>query len=88
VVSAPVAVAVFNGDEEEEEREREKAQRRKMRLERIDYGEHATDADKKAVAATAKSIIDRIPTDTDGLFAFPVSVDGVITGLVTEEEEF
>jgi hypothetical protein len=36
------------------------------------YREHALEADKKAVAATAKSIIDRIPTDTDALFAFPV----------------
>ncbi len=30
-------------------------------------------ATRQAVAATAKSLIDRIPTDTDALFAFPVT---------------
>ena len=35
--------------------------RKKMKLERIDYGEHALDVDKKAAAQTAKSIIDQIP---------------------------
>jgi len=68
----PVA-AIFNADEEEEEKEREKAMRKKMKLERIDYGEHALEADKKAAAQTAKSIIDQIPTDTDELFAFAVN---------------
>jgi hypothetical protein len=70
----PVA-AIFNADEEEDAKEREKAMRKKMKLERIDYGEHALDADKKAAAQTAKSIIDQIPTDTDQLFAFDVNWD-------------
>jgi len=70
----PVA-AIFNADEEEDEKEREKQTRKKMKLERIDYGEHALDADKKAAAQTAKSIIDQIPTDTDELFAFAINWD-------------
>ena len=70
----PVA-AIFNADEEEDAKEKEKAMRKKMKLERIDYGEHALEADKKAAAQTAKSIIDQIPTDTDQLFAFDVNWD-------------
>jgi hypothetical protein len=70
----PVA-AIFNPDEEEDAKEKEKAMRKKMKLERIDYGEHALEADKKAAAQTAKSIIDQIPTDTDQLFAFDVNWD-------------
>merc|ERR1712216_75080 len=60
---------------EEEEKEREKQMRKKMKLERIDYSEHALDVDKRAAAQTAKSIIDQIPTDTDELFAFAVNWD-------------
>ncbi len=45
-LAKPVA-AIFNADEEEDEKERERAMRKKMKLERIDYGEHALDVDKK-----------------------------------------
>ena len=62
-------------------------QRKKMKIERIDYGirvlfsrlsvianegEHALDVDKKKDAQTAKNIIDQIPTEIEELFAFPV----------------
>lgn len=68
----PKPAAIFNADEEEDEREAEKQARKKKKLEKIDYGEHALEEDKKRAAEMAKSIIDMIPTDTDALFAYPL----------------
>jgi hypothetical protein len=50
---------IFDADEDEEEQRRD--QRRKMKLERLDYGEHALESDRQKEAALAKTIIDKIP---------------------------
>ena len=84
-VAKPVA-AIFNADEEEEQKERERQQRKKMKLERIDYGEHAIAADKKAAVQTAKSIIDQIPTDTDELFGFAINWDTLDKYKIAEQK--